>query len=256
MTGSCGCSGVNPEQHVEVSLRDRMAGTYAALVAQRGAYWWYAVQEFLVRQMELRRGGWLYDAGCGVGLYTIPIARQFPQVRIWAVDFSAESLRLLEARAHQEGIRERIRCVCADVTEWTPPEPVEWVVCTEVLQHIPTGELRLRALRRFAESLAPGGELWLVVARHTWSDRRRGIPKELDERDSGGYFRMRFRLAELAVILREAGFRRVRLFGAPVPPVRIGQRLPAAWWGLAHWLQRLPGSGACGRVIVARARPC
>ncbi len=256
MTESCGVGGVNPEQSVEVRLRDRMAESYAAIVQQRGAYWWYAVREFLLQQMSLWRGGWLYDAGCGVGLYTLPILERFPDVRVWAVDFSAESLRLLEAAALERGVSHRLACVCADVTAWTPPEPVQWVLCTEVVQHIPTVELRRKALRCFAQSLVPHGELWLLVARHTWSDRCRGIPKELDERDRGGYFRMRFTLAELSRLLQEAGFGHIRFFGAPIPPPRLGHRLPPRLWGVAHWLQRLRGSGALGRVILAQARLC
>ncbi len=245
---------MNPEQRAELAFRDRTAAEYSALVEQRGAYWWYAVREFLLRRMELSSGGWLYDAGCGVGLYTLAVAERFPNVRILAVDFSAESLRLLEREAQQRGLQERIVCVRADITQWLPPEPVRWVLCTEVLQHIPTPALRFQALRCFARSLEPMGELWLLVARHTWRDRRRGLPKEIDERDRGGYFRMRFEAGEVRRLLREAGFRRLRLFGAPVPPSRYGQRLPRRLWWIAHGMQMLPGSWLLGRVFIVRAQ--
>ncbi len=256
MIGRYGDGGaiVNPEQEAEVEFRNRTARQYAELVSQRGAYWWYAVREFLLRRLGLRRGGWLYDAGCGVGLYAVPIVERYPQVRVWAVDFSAESLRLLEEQVRQRGIQERVCCVQADITAWIPPEPVQWVLCTEVIQHIPTAELRLRALRCFYQSLAPQGELCLLVARYTWQDRQRGIPKEIDERDRGGYFRMRFTPMEVRSLLRQAGFRTIRLLGAPVPSVRIGRRLPARLWWLSHWLQGFPGSGNVGKVILAFAR--
>ena len=94
-SGHSGGSAVNPEQHAEVVFRDQTAEQYGELVAKRGTYWWYAVREFLLRRMGLEAGGWLYDAGCGVGMYAVPIAERFPQVRVLAVDFSAESLRLL-----------------------------------------------------------------------------------------------------------------------------------------------------------------
>ncbi|MEN3026571.1 MAG: class I SAM-dependent methyltransferase [Chlorobiota bacterium] len=238
----------------EVRFRDQMAAQYVALVAQRGAYWWYAVQRFLLHRMGLQRGGWLYDAGCGVGLYSLAIARQFPFVRIFAVDFSAESLRLLEAAARESGVEERIVCIQADITRWVPPHPVRWVLCTEVLQHIPTESLRLQALHRFAEGLLADGELWLLVARYTLRDRWRGIPKCSDERDRGGSFRMRFTPEELRRLLRQAGFSSVHLFGAPVPPSRVGNRLPPTLWKIAWGVQAVPWSYAWGRVMLAQAR--
>ncbi|MCS6966266.1 MAG: class I SAM-dependent methyltransferase [Candidatus Kapabacteria bacterium] len=259
MTESCGHSGapdVNPEQRAEVVFRDRTATGYAGLVAERGHYWWYTVQQFLLRCMGLQRGGWLYDAGCGVGVYALKIAEEFPTVRILAVDFSACSLELLRESARERGLSERIVCVQADITQWVAPSPVRWVLCTEVLQHIPTQDLRLRALQCFAKSLMPGGELWMVVARYTCRDQHRRIPKEIDERAGGGYFRMRFVPDELRGLMRQAGFSRMHLFGAPVPPARIGQRLPRKLWKFALWLQRVPGSFWMGRVLIARARLC
>lgn len=247
---------MNPEQRAEVLFRDRMAQQYEELVGQRGAYWWYAVREFLLHRMGLHAGGWLYDAGCGVGLYALRIAERFPRVRVLAVDFSAESLRRLCEEARHRGVAERIQAVCADITQWSPPQPVRWVLCTEVLQHLPTAELRQQALQRFAESLLPEGELWLVVARHTRDDRRRGVPKEIDERAAGGYFRMRFTVAEVRQLVRRSGLQLIWIGGAPVPSARYGQRLPRQLWRLAHWIQRLPGSAHIGRVLIVRARRC
>jgi SAM-dependent methyltransferase len=244
---------VNAEQRAEVVFRDRTAAEYVRLVEQRGSYWWYAVREFVLRQMGLERGGWLYDAGCGVGLYTLPIVERFPGVRVFAVDFSAASLEVLHQAAQERGVEGRIVRVCADITGWRAPQPVRWVLCTEVLQHIPTEELRLRALRCFWESLEPGGELWLLVARHTLRHRWRGIPREIDEREQGGYFRMRFTVREVCGLVRRAGFAVVRVFGAPVPPVRVGMWVPRRLWGLAHLFQRLPGSAWVGQVVLVRA---
>lgn len=247
---------MNPEQQAEVLFRDRTAWQYEALVRERGAYWWYVVREFLLRRMGLHAGGWLYDAGCGVGMYALPIAERFPQVRVLAVDFSAESLRVLSEAAHHRGVAERIHPVCADITQWTPPVRVRWVLCTEVVQHLPTEELRQQAVQRFAESLLPGGELWLVVARHTGRERRRGVPKEIDERAAGGYFRMRFTVSEVRQLVQRSGLRVVWVGGAPVPSPRYGQHLPRQLWKLAHWLQQIPGSALLGRVLIVRARRC
>jgi SAM-dependent methyltransferase len=256
-SAGCGEGFVNPEQRSELSVREQMAQTYAQLVAQRGAYWWYAVREFVLERMRLHQGGKLYDAGCGVGLYTLAIAERFAAVEIFAVDFSPASLQQLRQQLDGSSVGTRVQLFCADITHFLPPAPVRWVLCTEVLQHLPTLQLRRQALERFYQALHPGGELWLLVARHRRWHRRRGIPKEIDERPHGGYFRMRFLPRELLQELHRAGFRRIRLYGAPVPPVRLGRRLPASLWRCALWLERLPVSAYLGEVLIAQAhKPC
>jgi SAM-dependent methyltransferase len=122
-SAGCGEGFVNPEQRSELSVREQMAQTYAQLVAQRGAYWWYAVREFVLERMRLHQGGKLYDAGCGVGLYTLAIAERFAAVEIFAVDFSPASLQQLRQQLDSSSVGTRVQLFCADITHFLPPAP-------------------------------------------------------------------------------------------------------------------------------------
>lgn len=51
--------------------------------------------------------------------------------------------------------------VVADITDWSPPGPVDLVVCAEVLEHAPDPEGVVAACRRI---LRPGGVLLLTAA--------------------------------------------------------------------------------------------
>lgn len=80
------------------------------------------------------------------------------ELRVAAVDFSAEATRRARAADRAAGVAvERIE---ADLTAWTPPDGRRWGLTTLIYLQGPA-PLRLAALRRAVEWLAPGG--WLVM---------------------------------------------------------------------------------------------
>jgi trans-aconitate 2-methyltransferase len=96
------------------------------------------------------------DLGCGEGALTASLARRWPGARIHGVDSSAEMLTA--AAAHAEA--GRVTFEQGDVRDWHPDGPVDVLVTNAVLHWVP-GHADL--LRRWAGSLAPGGELAVQV---------------------------------------------------------------------------------------------
>ena len=76
------------------------------------------------------------DLGCGPGHLTATLAERFPAARVWGVDRSAEMLEAAQPYA-QSG---RLEFVRADLSLWTPPEPLELIVSNAALQWVPNHE--------------------------------------------------------------------------------------------------------------------
>ena len=100
------------------------------------------------------------DIGCGMGYFTIPLARMVgEQGRVYAVDLQAEMLAGLRRRAAKAGVLERI------VLHKTPPDRLELpqqvdFALTFWMVHETSD--RVAFLRQVYALLNPGGKLLLV----------------------------------------------------------------------------------------------
>lgn len=140
-----------PEQKQEVELRDRDADHFLQwFIESRGAYWLSAQVGLVLRSLKLttRKPLRTYDAGAGVGIYSLQIAKRFPDARILAVDFSPRSIEILN-RAAQDQHLHNVEAIVEDITRYQPElQAYDRGICVEVLQHLPTHEYRLGATRR------------------------------------------------------------------------------------------------------------
>lgn len=93
------------------------------------------------------------DLGCGPGTLTAMLVDRWPDAEVLGVDSSPEMVAEAAPLAGP-----RLSFVEGDVATWTPPRPVDVVVCNAVLQWVP-GHLAL--LPRLVGMLAPDG--WLAV---------------------------------------------------------------------------------------------
>lgn len=122
--------------------------------ADAGFAHWYARQQW--PHMPLR----ILDAGCGTGFSTLKLAEANPGADIVAVDFSAPSLAIAQARLAQAGLSERVRWLEADLQELSGLGTFDYIHSSGVLHHLPDPAAGLRALRRH---LAPEGVAYLMV---------------------------------------------------------------------------------------------
>jgi SAM-dependent methyltransferase len=92
----------------------------------------------------------ILDYGCGVGLATALLARQFPKARVLGLDPSRKSIE----RAAGQWEDHRIRFEA--LTDATDEEPADLVHLNGVVHHVPP-EDRPRLFDDVASRLAPGG---------------------------------------------------------------------------------------------------
>ncbi len=206
---------LEPDQQLELVERNRalmMPRTGRQLHDER-------VEEAAVlRCLAGLRRGRILDAGCGVGRMSLRLLRRGHEVV--ALDFAAG--RLLHLRALADG-RPQLNCAVAELTH-APLRACHFdaVVCLQVLEHLPTPELRQALLDRLRLALLPGGRLVLTVYNYNRARRRAGAP---DARHDSGIFYHCYTETELRQDLH--GFRSLRLRG-------LVCRLPAAYRLLGH----------------------
>lgn len=146
----------------------------------------------------------LLEVGCGTGRFTARLAQRCRT--ILAVDHSHASLCVARAKLAGQA-RSNVLFVQADASYL--PVRSGWAsraLSCQMLEHLPTGESRQRAVNEMARALKPGGRLVLSAYWHP-PLLARWLPKE--GRHSGQIYFYRFSRAELAALLGH----RVRLRG-------------------------------------------
>jgi SAM-dependent methyltransferase len=110
----------------------------------------------------LRRAGGaeFYDVAVGTGFYSRLALLGAPEARAVGFDVSAASAEFARRHVAAFGAGERYRVELRDVME-DPPEPVDWLVCVELLEHLEDPVALLGALRSI---LRPGGQAFIATA--------------------------------------------------------------------------------------------
>jgi SAM-dependent methyltransferase len=154
-------------QDREIALRDKQADHYFDDINKtRGAYWVNAQVGLVLHYLRLAPKLEVYDAGAGVGIYTLKIAERYPDVEIYAVDFSPKSVQILSDEVGRRGYR-NITTDVRDVIAYAPePNSYDRALTADVLQHLPGHEARLTAVRNIYNGLKPGGIF--VTVNYRW----------------------------------------------------------------------------------------
>lgn len=178
-------------------------------------------REKMIRDLHLKRGSKLVDAGCGPGLWTPLLARALgPSGRIINVDVSAEALVTAQQRnggqwyeeqvSYKQGSMEHLPVPCgsihtifsANVSQYLP-EPVETFAALGRYL-VPGGRLAIKDIdfgtMRFSH-IDPALQARVFQAREKWERRR------LQE---GYMFEDSWVGSKLAGYLREAGYKDVQ----------------------------------------------
>jgi SAM-dependent methyltransferase len=185
------------------------------------------------------------DLGCGTGRITVhllPRARQ-----VLAADYSLSSLHTLRRKIGGYG---NVGLVLADATQLRLAEQAfDLTVSTQVMEHIPTAELRLTFLQHIRECLPPGGDV--VLTAYHYSLRKRLL------RDRSGFhgntiyyhrFAVRELRDEVAQVFAVAEARPIQL---RLPAVH---RLPLPWGRISRTAERVPVLRDLGHLVLVRAK--
>lgn len=228
--------------------RDAGARTYLASIQSRGAFRLRAEELVLLRHVAPRAHHRVLDAGAGVGRHALRVA---PRVaRLVALDMSAETLRVLAEEAARRGVA-NVTTVAGDVCAMpVAAGAFDTVYCSEVLQHVPTPELRAAAMRGFRSALAPGGRC--VVNVLCWNRRVHGEKDGFWEANRA--YRYHATPAEVRAWFADAGFRDVSLHGLLIAPGSLTRRLPGALAFVEERLSSIARLAGAGRFVVGVGR--
>ena len=115
--------------------------------------------EQILREL-VRPGNACLDVGCGIGYFTIPLARLTgPSGRVTAVDLQPEMLAGVAKRAKRAGLSDRVRLHQADASGLRLEDSFDFVLAFWMLHEVPDQPALFRQIR---EVLSPGGCILLV----------------------------------------------------------------------------------------------
>ena len=117
----------------------------------------------LLKNLDLQPGMVVCDMGCGNGFYSLQMAKLVGKKgSVLAVDIQTKMLRLLQARADEQGIENVKRILGTIADPKLPKGKVDLILCVDVYHEFSHPEQMLKAMR---ESLAPGGVIALAEYR-------------------------------------------------------------------------------------------
>ncbi|WP_167909411.1 class I SAM-dependent methyltransferase [Thermococcus sp. Bubb.Bath] len=120
--------------------------------------------EKALREIGLKKGDTLLDAGCGEGSFSIPAAQIVGDSgKVYAVDVSEEAINTLKKEARKKGIK-NIEAFAGDITKRLPIEDGSIDVCmmANILHGLVAAKKAESTLKEVFRVLAPSGILAVV----------------------------------------------------------------------------------------------
>jgi len=159
--------GYAPEDYWEARAR-RYARIGAGLsaVCSYGMPWFYNRAIDLCQRLALRpwlagvEGKAVLDVGCGVGRWSLELARR--GARVTGIDLAPSMLEQARLRARAGGVAERCAFLQYDVTRFDLGREFDLVLAVTVLQHVMDDRSLAAAAASLARHVAPQGRLVLM----------------------------------------------------------------------------------------------
>jgi ubiquinone/menaquinone biosynthesis C-methylase UbiE len=112
----------------------------------------------------IRPGMRVGDVGCGMGYFTIPIAKLAGEAGyVQAVDVQHQQLKKVEKRAKKAGVLARIERTLAEENSLCLNPALDFILAFAVAHEVPSIEVFFREV---SESLKPGGKILVVEPSH------------------------------------------------------------------------------------------
>ncbi len=197
---------LNSEQLNEIELRNNAASTYEENLLKFRSKWWINAQyEIIIRELKIKDGMSIYDAGCGVGLFSLKIAEKFKKANITAVDFSDESIKILNNNLYEKKIG-NVQTIVDNIVDFIPGKfQYDRALCLDVLHYIPGESNRLKAVRNIYNCLRKNG--LFITYNYRWGGFRK--PPAAKEEFGPELYRYAFTKEELTKLLLHAGYKKV-----------------------------------------------
>lgn len=107
--------------------------------------------EKIINTMDIRESDVIVDYGCGTGFLSIPIARQYPEAKVYGVDISSEMLDLLRQNNPPGNLE---LALINDGKTDIPDGVADGIVIVNTFHELVEDEQALRELTRLAKSNA------------------------------------------------------------------------------------------------------
>lgn len=188
------------------------------------------------------------DVGCGTGRHLPWLLERGGDVV--GIDHSARSIELARARVGPQA-EGRLRLEVGDVRELPVKDAsADRVLCSEMIAHVPSAEIRSAAVGEMYRVLKPGGIAVISTPRwlgHVKTWRREGFW----EGEHGRLYYHLLTAGELRRLLRAAGFEGVRVVRAAMPS--LSKRLGVGINGQRR-LAFMPVANLLGHFLVGYGR--
>jgi SAM-dependent methyltransferase len=189
------------DQVLEIAARDQQAETYDEWYTRKGRLYGYIEERAILKALNPKKDDVILDAGCGTGRFSRLLAGKCKKVH--SLDFSSKSLDILKRRSRLEGIK-NIEPKVFDITQkFQLDEKVDKIISIQVIQHLPTEEMRVHALKNMRDTLKEGGKCLITV--YNWNrPSKNGLKKE--GIFSNGIYYKRFTPDEARSLMEKGGF--------------------------------------------------
>jgi len=152
------------DKRSEMKTRDTEAGSYATLTS---SYVLELEEEAAKNYLKVSKHDVVLDAGCGVGLSSKHLVKKAKAVI--GMDFSLQSLRQCRKACKNT---QNLFLIQADVTQLPiKKQYFDTIVFKGVLEHIPSPDERVAALKQLKKVLKPKGQLFLTTYNYNLKNR-------------------------------------------------------------------------------------
>ncbi len=189
-------------QPLETGYRRRMDATFAAL------------------QIPNNQALTVLDAGCGVGIYAINLAKRYPKLTITGFDLSEPQIEVANRLAREQGVAERCRFLVGNINTTILGQKFDFISCTELLEHLPDPKpafKNLQAMGRASTRYVLSVPQYYHNRRQSGTFYKQVLPdgQEIHTQDQGKlvnnvpvfeYYHALYSIDEVKQLLRENGY--------------------------------------------------
>jgi len=150
------------EQDPDYRIRQQLKKTYSQIASHFDVTRYKPWPETIIFSNIIPKESKVLDIGCGNGRNAVYLAKQGH--RVTAMDNVSQMVEITRRKADEEGIGQGVYVFEADMTDIPLSEgSMDAVLCIASLHHLPSDELRLKALKDIERVLATGGQALISV---------------------------------------------------------------------------------------------
>jgi len=235
----------------EMKLRDSKAKIYDSLIPE---YQHYIEIATIIKKLDPKPGEIILDLGCGTGRIAYEIIKRGSKVI--ALDFSVESLKICKSRCEKLDHKYNIHIIRGDACNIPlKKNTFDKCISSQVLQHIPSKDERLKMIQEVYRVLKPRGKF--VLTTYNLSLRKIiGNKKETPE--DAILYSYRYSLPELKQMVSKAFNKDLKIVGIlnliHWLPIRLLNKYKEKFAFIDFYIERTPISYLMAHLLVAECR--